>query len=385
MANRWLILAALTLARTAMGFQFQVVTAAGNDLRAAFGLSSAAQGLLIGLYMLPGIALAIPGGWLGQRFGDKTAVLAGLAMMAAGATLCAWTDDWGAMLAGRALSGFGAVLLNVLLTKMTADWFESGDLTFAMGILVTSWPLGIALAMITLPGLTHAAGWEAAFLATAAVAALCFGLVWRVYRPARALAPVAARRAFTLPRRELALTLLAGTAWALYNIGFIVLLAFGPAFLIAGGAGEIAAQATASAVGWLIMPTIAAAGWIAARSARPALLMTGGLAATAGLVFLLPPAGGPLVLFALNGLMIGFPAPVLMSILAQAAPAERRAAAAGVFFTCYYLGMTVGGPAAGWLRDATGAAAAPVWFAGFVLLSVLIPAALFRILQSRVA
>jgi MFS family permease len=385
LGNRWLILAALTLARTAMGFQFQVVTAAGSDLREAFNLSSAAQGLLIGLYLLPGITLAIPGGWLGQRIGDKRIALAGLAMMAAGAALCAWTDSWAAMLAGRALSGFGAVLLNVLLTKMTSDWFESSELTIAMGILVSSWPLGIALAMVSLPDLTHAAGWQAAFLTTAVAAALCFVLVLLVYRPAHAPTSGTAHLAITLSRNEFALALLVGSAWALYNIGFIVLMAFGPAFLVAEGLGEIDAQATASLIGWLVIPIIAAAGWIVARSGRPTLLMTGGLVATAGLVCLLPPTGGPSVLFALIGLTIGFPAPVLMAMLAQTAPSERRAIAAGVFFTCYYLGMAVGSPIAGWFRDVTGAASAPIWFAGIVLLAALVPTALFRRLQARAA
>lgn len=383
MERRWLILAVLTLARTAMGFQFQAVTAAGIDLTAAFGLSNAGLGLLVGLYLLPGIAVAIPGGWLGQRFGDKRVVLAGLAMMAAGAVLCTLVESWPAMTAGRTLSGLGAVVLNVLLAKMTADWFEAHDLTFAMGILVTSWPLGIALAMVTLPGIALAAGWQAVFLVTAAVAVLCFGLVWRVYRPVAAAAPRPGLPSVTLSRRELVLSALAGAVWALYNIGFIVLLAFGPAFLTAEGSSEIAAQATASAIGWLIMPTIAAGGWIAARLGRPAFLLVGGLAVTAGLVFLLPPTGGPLALFALIGLMIGFPAPVIMALLVQAAAPERRAVAAGVFFTCYYLGMAVGSPAAGWTRDVTGDPAAPIWFAGGFLLVTLVPFALFRRLTAR--
>jgi predicted MFS family arabinose efflux permease len=183
----------------------------------------------------------------------------------------------------------------------------------------------------------------------------------------------------------LSLTLLAGASWAFYNVAFIVLLAFGPAYLVAEGSGEIEAQATASAIGWLIMPTIAAGGWIAARSGRPALLMTGSLTITAALVFLLPPTGGPLLLFALIGLAIGFPAPVLMAMLAKAAAPERRAMAAGVFFSCYYLGMAIGSPVAGWLRDATGSSAAPVWFAALTLLAAPMPAALFRILQARPA
>ena len=46
-----------------------------------------ALGLLIGLYMLPGIVIALPGGMLGQRFGAKRVVLVGLALMTIGGAL----------------------------------------------------------------------------------------------------------------------------------------------------------------------------------------------------------------------------------------------------------------------------------------------------------
>lgn len=47
---------------------------------------------------------------------------------------------------GRVLSGAGAVLLNVLVTKMVTDWFQGRENVLALGILITSWPLGIAIA-----------------------------------------------------------------------------------------------------------------------------------------------------------------------------------------------------------------------------------------------
>ena len=71
MHERWLILAVLTIARTDMGFQFQSVAAASQHLIGRFDLSFAALGILIGLYLFPGVAVAIPGGLLAQRFGDK--------------------------------------------------------------------------------------------------------------------------------------------------------------------------------------------------------------------------------------------------------------------------------------------------------------------------
>jgi predicted MFS family arabinose efflux permease len=53
MHERWLILAALTCARTAMGFQFQSVAAVSPSLIEQLHLSYAALGTLIGLYLLP--------------------------------------------------------------------------------------------------------------------------------------------------------------------------------------------------------------------------------------------------------------------------------------------------------------------------------------------
>ena len=59
-SERWLILAVLFLARTAMGFQFQSVAALSPFLVDSLGIDYTQLGLLIGLYLLPGIAIAYP-------------------------------------------------------------------------------------------------------------------------------------------------------------------------------------------------------------------------------------------------------------------------------------------------------------------------------------
>ncbi len=69
--NRWLVLGALYLARTAMGFQFQAIAAVSPLLVRELAIDLALLGTLIGVWMLPGIVVAIPGGMLGRRFGDK--------------------------------------------------------------------------------------------------------------------------------------------------------------------------------------------------------------------------------------------------------------------------------------------------------------------------
>jgi len=109
MHERWLVLAVLTLARTAMGFQFQSVAAVSPFLVDQFELSYAALGMLVGLYLLPGVAVALPGGMLAQRFGDKSVVCFGLAAMGIGGGLMAAAESPAALMVGRILSGAGAV------------------------------------------------------------------------------------------------------------------------------------------------------------------------------------------------------------------------------------------------------------------------------------
>src|SRR3990172_10481445 len=82
--KRWRVLVALSLARVSMGFQFQAVASTAPLLSDSLGFDQAQIGWLVGLYLLPGVALALPGGMLGARFGDKRGPLLGLAVMAAG-------------------------------------------------------------------------------------------------------------------------------------------------------------------------------------------------------------------------------------------------------------------------------------------------------------
>jgi MFS family permease len=127
-----------------MGFQFQSVAALSSSVIADFSIDYTQLGLLIGLYLLPGIVIAYPGGLLGQYFGDKRIAVIGMALMVAGGISTA-TGEYPVVLVGRLISGVGAVLLNVLLTKMTIDWFIGREIGTALAVLVSSWPVGMAL------------------------------------------------------------------------------------------------------------------------------------------------------------------------------------------------------------------------------------------------
>jgi cyanate permease len=314
MAERWVILALLTFARTAMGFQFQSVAAVSPSLLAQFGLSFAALGTLIGLYLLPGIAAALPGGMLAQRYGDKRIACLGLAAMALGGLLMAVTDNVWLLAGGRIISGTGAVFLNVLVTKMVTDWFAGAEIASAFGILVVSWPLGIALALVLLPLLAAAFGWQAAMIAPAAISALAFTFVAFVYRTPQTVAKQAARFAFDLTRRELALAILSGLVWTFYNVGFIIMPAFGPAYMIASGHNPTAAGALVSTITWVIIPAIPLTAWLAERLGRADLAMHGSFLLAATAIAFVAAYGPSLIVFALIGFLFAPPGGLIMTL-----------------------------------------------------------------------
>src|SRR3979490_499021 len=105
--NRWGILAVLFAVRATMAFQFQSVAAVAPLLSSEYGVGLADVGVLIGLYFAPGVALALPGGAIGQRFGDKTTVVGALLLMLAGSVAMASAVSWNMQIPGRLVAGGG--------------------------------------------------------------------------------------------------------------------------------------------------------------------------------------------------------------------------------------------------------------------------------------
>jgi len=384
MSNRWAILAALFLVRTCLGFQMQSVASVSPFLVEEWGVPYAAIGTLIGAFMLPGFVIALPSGMLGRRFADRPLVIAGLGLMIAGGLLTGFAESYGWALAGRLLSGTGAVLNIVFLAKMVTDWFAGREIVTAMSVLVTSWPLGIALGQLTQGAVATAAGWPAVMHLSALLAGLGLVLVATLYRPAPT-APAAAgpAKGAGLSAREFRLVSLAGLVWACLNVGYIVYLSFAPALLTAGGMGLVRAGAVASLASWACLLSIPFGGYLAERIGRPhEALVLGHLIGAASLL-LLPLGVAPELLCLAVGLFGVAPAGIVMSLPGGVLKPENRALGMGVFYTWYYGLMALGPGLAGLAFDLTGSAAAPILVgAGFFAAGAAIFGA-FRAVQRR--
>jgi MFS family permease len=382
MADRWVALAIVFITRTSMGFQFQSVAAVAPLMLAELQLTWVQVGSLIGLYMLPGAVFALPGGLLGQRFGDRRTVIASLALMVGGGLVTAAAHGFLVAAGGRLLSGIGAVLMNILLAKMVADWFAERELSTAMGIMLTSWPVGLGIAAATLGALATHATWRTAIVATSLVAALGLVLIAFVYRdPPRWSGPAPAAQRVKLASGEIALATSGGFAWGCFNASLVAIIAFGPGLLTARGASLGDAGFIVSLAIWLTMLSVPLGGLLSDRLGRPNIVIVAGCLVAALVTTLIPMFPQPLLAFGLVGLAIGAPPGALMALLPKVVPSERLSRALGVYYTIYYVVMAVVQLAAGAVRDFSGSPAAPIHLAALVMAATILGFVVFRLVE----
>ena len=355
MRNRWGILAVLFTVRLTMGFQFQSVAAVAPLLGSEFGVGIADIGLLIGLYFTPGVALAFPGGAIGQKYGDKLTVLGALLSMLAGGLMMAFSTSWSAQIAGRLIAGTGGVLMNVQMTKMVADWFAGKEIATAMAVFVNSWPAGVAVSLLILPSIGIAHGVGAAYLAVTALIVCGIVLLALGYQtPPTAVANAAASA--RLDRNTIVAVIAAGLIWGCYNVGFATIFSFGPTMLVERGWSIAAAGSAISIVLWLTVLSVPAGGVLADRTGRPGIIMVAGWTMFAALLVALARSSAVLPITIALGLICGLPGGPIMGLPARVLQPANRAIGMGLFFTVYYaammLGPVIGGACAKWAGSA---------------------------------
>jgi MFS family permease len=381
MPDRWLALALIFVTRVSMSAQFQSIASVGPLVVDDLHLSYAQLGTLVGLYLLPGVALALPGGLVARRFGERRTVVWSLGVMVIGGLLTAWSGSFAMAAAGRVLSGAGGVLMNMALLKLTADWFAERELATAMAVMLTAWPFGLGAAVASLGALATATSWRTSIVVASATALLGMALMALVFRdpPLRRAAAVSAG----LRGRDVGLAVSSGAAWGIFNVAFVVVIAFAPPMLVARGFSLGHAGLVASLAIWVSIVSVPVGGLLSDRIGRPNVMIVVGCAVGTALVLWLPLLPSAMLGLLLLGAIAGAVPGPLTSVLPRALAPERLAIGLGVSYTTFYLVMAGGQPAAGLARDLTGDPAAPVLFAAAAMATTLLGLAVFRLIEAR--
>ena len=384
MTNRWLVLGALFVARSALGFHFQSVASVAPLLVEDLGIDFTAIGTLIGLFSLLGVVTALPAGFLGQRFGERRVCIFGLALMTLGGFVM-WLGDGFAMIAvGRMIAGTGGVVITVIMVKIVGDLFEGKEVVTAMAILMNSWPVGIAIGLWSQGALAETWGWQAVFLVAGIGSFVGMLLVAAVYRPG-VPAVVRPLQRLAITRMEAAKVSLAGIIWVLYNAGYLMVLSFGPAMLVMRGLDVAAAGLLIANATFVYMFAIPLGGWLSEKLARPNLVMVSCFALGAITVALVPLVDSPLMLFILAAIFIGIPTGNVMALTVETVPAEHRNTGTGLYHTWNHAGLFVGPALAGWIVTQTGDPATAMFVGGTTMALAIVALGALRALQWREA
>jgi MFS family permease len=363
-AERWGVLAVVSLARVSMGLHLQVVAAVAPFLMADLGLGYGEVGTLIGLFLLPGVALAVPGGLVSRRFGDKRTLLGTVVLLGLGTALLAISNGFWTALLARLIAGAGATLLTMQVAKITTDWFAAGGLSTAMGILLGTFPLGVAAVMAGLPLVASATSWRVATGLVAGVSLVVLAVVAVFLRdlPEAQAASGARPRLWGISRREASLMLIAGASFSLVNAGLVIFTSFTPALLLARGLDTVQAGVMTSWASWLMVGALPLSGYLIDRWKGLTWWLLGS-AALSVLVCVAMPLFEPAWLWiALFGIVLAPTAVGAMALPGEVLRPETRGAGFGLFFTTNYAAFSILPAVAGVLVDLTGSTTAPLWF-----------------------
>ncbi len=382
-SNRWLMLAILFIARVTMGFQYQAVAALSPLFADSFGIGLADLGILVGLYMSPGVVVALPGAAIGKLFGDKRVVSFGMILMIIGGLIMAFGWNYPLQLTGRVVAGAGGVILNVLMAKMVTDYFSGREISLAMGIFANSWPVGIAAALLVLPLVGNTAGLSWAMLTVAIFILIGLLLFYSMYVDV-AQAGVKSAGKFKISGTALIALLLAGIIWAFYNAGLAMIFAFAPIFLLEKGWSLLSANSTTSIVLWLAVISIPIGGYLADRTGKKDLIILGSLTTFAILLPLSAHTEFVISIYILMGLFAGLAAGPIMGLPSEVLTPENRGIGIGIFLSLFYVGVVLAPILAGALLETTGNPGVAFYLGSVLLMLGCLAQLAFRFLAKRV-
>ncbi|MBW2410855.1 MAG: MFS transporter [Deltaproteobacteria bacterium] len=356
-AYRWTILGLGTFCILTFGVIFQSIPPLIGILVEALHISYAQAGALMGLFILPGIFLSLPGGMLTDRFGPLKAVIASLLSLALGTAIVALSGSYWLMAFGRLIAGAGATVLLVVAPKIVASWFYDREIGLAMGVFNISMPLGTILSLNFMGAIAFRFNWKASIWVSFAVGVATIGLFLLLYRSKSTGGEVKPETAGLVAAVKKAggSAWLVGLSWGLFNAGLISFFTYAPDYFISRGESVARAGLLASYPMWGSIVLAPVVGLLIDRLGHKWVFVAAGCGGTAVLLYLIPGFNQHAAFLSICiGVFVAILTPAIFSLPAELLPESVMGFGFGILGTCAGIGMAVGPYVVGSLRDATG-------------------------------
>jgi len=319
------------------------------------GMSHTQAGALMGLFTLPGIFLALPGGYLSDLMGARRVGLMGLALMTAGTFVMIPLDPIFLYL-GRILAGVGAGILVVVAPQIISQRFLGRELGLAMGFFNTAVPLGTILAFNVMGAMGEAFGIWVVITSTGGLSLIGLTAFYLTFADGGSSGQGESPGSLTFSLRSLGKRIwIVALVWALFNISLLSFFTFGIDFFTSCGydpkvAGFISsipmivsiflaplAGLALDRFGWRIMP-----------------LIMGGILCGVSILLIFHDPFRALIWAATLGIGVSIIPPVIFTLAGEVVPKERIGLGFGLLSTLFNIGIFFGIPLIGSLRDMTG-------------------------------
>jgi len=369
---RWVVLFASFFTFVSFAFVFQLIPPILKTIQEDFGLGEAESGLLMSMVVVPGIFLALPAGFVINRYGFRSLGFLSIILVAVGSLTTALASTFLTALVGRLVLGVGGAFIIVGMPTVIPQWFSHKDLGKAMGIYGTNMPVATITAFPTATILEQNFGWHYPFYvgtAVAIVAAIIFLITVRE-------GPLKGKRKTSGPEEvkravKNAEVWKASLVWMFFNTTAIAFLSWAPTlFQDFKHLEDFQASLLASVLMYAAVVFVPIFGWASDKSGKRkpfivsgSILLALALNATAyALDFTLP----------LSVLVLGVAAamvpPIVMTIPAESLPPNLAGTAFSIVTLCQNIGITLSAPLAGYFIQTT--RSLPLTFLGISLFSV---------------
>ncbi|MEK7446198.1 MAG: MFS transporter [candidate division NC10 bacterium] len=182
MTNRWAILALIMGAQTMANVGPLGIPAIAPLIRESLGLSMTQAGSFLSAYYVGAALMSLPAGWMADRWGVASTMVAGQAVIALGLFAVSGSVSFAALIAIMILAGTGYGMLNPTTAKAVMSWFPRRQRATVVGLKQVGLPLGGAVGALLMPPLALWLGWRVAVALSASLIALLAGLSWLCYR-----------------------------------------------------------------------------------------------------------------------------------------------------------------------------------------------------------